>query len=136
VQCSSCMGRLALTVSNHGEATGFDLAPKKLASREMGLDASRDEGTHPSGSHRTGQTLTRIIPSNFDGESCFAIFWMDSQCVKIGLTYQLHSFPSRASLAWKSIEDYWWVLSAGTNDDKTMNSRRYEQARCGRGERI
>ena len=31
---------------------------------------------------------------------------------------------------------HWWGLSAGTNDDKTINSRRYEQAWFGRGERI
>jgi hypothetical protein len=61
------MGRLALTASNYGEATSFDPAPKKFSLSEMGLDASRDEGAHPSGSHRTGQTLTRIIQSNFAG---------------------------------------------------------------------
>jgi hypothetical protein len=31
---------------------------------------------------------------------------------------------------------HWWGLSAGTNDDKMINSRRYEQAWFGRGERI
>ena len=31
---------------------------------------------------------------------------------------------------------HWWGLSAGTNDDRTINSRRYEQAWFGRGERI
>jgi hypothetical protein len=29
----------------------------------MGLDASRDQVTIPSGSHRTAQALTRIIPA-------------------------------------------------------------------------
>ena len=95
------MGRLAPTASNHGQATGFDPAPKKFSSREMGLDASRDEGAHPSVSHRTGQTLTQIIQSNFVGECCFTSCRMDSQYVKIGLTYQLYSFSIRPSLAWK-----------------------------------
>ncbi len=130
------MGRLALTASNQGEATCFDPAPKKFSSREMGLDASRDEGAHPSGSHRTGQTLTQIIQSNFAGESCVAIFRIDSQCVKIGLTYQLHSFPSRASLAWK---EKIGLLKGTIRASITMTrwlARNLHEVRFGRGERI
>jgi hypothetical protein len=102
----------------------------------MGLDASRDEEAHPSGSHRTGQTLTRIIQSNFAGESCFAICRMDSRCVKIGLTYQLHSFPSRASLVWKEkIGLLKGTLRASIAMTRRLTHNPHER-RFGRGERI
>ena len=55
--------------------------------------------TPPAASNRSNTDTNH--QSNFAGESSFAIFRMDSQCVKIGLTYQVHSFPSRASLVWK-----------------------------------
>ena len=136
MQCSSCMARLALTASNYGEATGFDPAPKKFSSCGIGLDASRDEGAHPSGSHRTGQTLTRIIQSNFVGECCFTSCRMDSQYVKIGLTYQLHSFPSRASLVWKEkIGLLKGTIRASTTMTRWLAHNPHEM-RFGRGERI
>lgn len=56
----------------------------------MGLDASRDEVVAiPTGSHQTTQTLTRIIPSNFPREYCFATSRIESKCVKDDLKEML-----------------------------------------------
>ena len=103
----------------------------------MGLDASRDEGANPSGSHRTAQALTRIIPSNFAGEYCFAISRIDSQCVQSGswrswlripvLSVRYICFPSEH--AWLSREARITVgVYPAPQFDTAINRRRFTQS--------
>jgi hypothetical protein len=61
----------------------------------MGLDASRDDVTIPA-RLASNRSNTDTNPSNFTGECCVAICGIDSQCVKIGLTY-LTTFVSQMS---------------------------------------
>jgi hypothetical protein len=62
--------------------------------------------------------------SNFTGECCVAICGIDSQCVKIGLTYQLYSFSIRPSLVWKErIGLAEWYYPRSNHDDAMVGTQ-------------